>query len=53
MRFLLSTICALGLMGIVQSTFPNDLYYSHHPEELAKANKKNRIQNNAENRHRK
>lgn len=31
MKGILATICTFALIGSVIPTFPNDLYYHHHP----------------------
>lgn len=31
MKGVLSAICAFALVGLATSTFPNDMYYHHHP----------------------
>lgn len=44
MKGILASICALALLGISTATFPNDLFYHHHPDLVLDTNK-NQIAN--------
>lgn len=44
MKGILASICALALLGTSTATFPNDLFFHHHPDLVLDTNK-NQIAN--------
>ncbi|KAI8644608.1 hypothetical protein BD408DRAFT_362787 [Parasitella parasitica] len=46
MKGILASICALALLGVSNATFPNDLFFHHHPDLVLNKNQivnKNRL----------
>ncbi|CAO3615506.1 unnamed protein product [Mucor fragilis] len=38
MKGILASVCALALLGIANATFPNDLFFHHHPDLVLNKN---------------